>query len=258
MSTPILHSKIMGSGEQHLIIFHGLFGQLDNWNTHGRQFGERYTTHLVDLRNHGRSFHSEDTSIQTMSQDIIRYMDHHHIPKAHLLGHSLGGRVVIDFAMKYAHRLDHLIVADMAPKAYLPHHNAIFKALSSVDFTTVTSRKDVEETLSQYIPEVGVRQFLLKNVYHADNGEYAFRFNLPVLRDKYEELVGQSFEENVFDGPTLFLKGAKSDYILPEDEFIIKRLFPKAKIQSIANAGHWLHAENPKDFIEAILEFLAQ
>ncbi|HEY4539897.1 MAG TPA: alpha/beta fold hydrolase [Faecalibacter sp.] len=258
METPILHSKIIGSGSQHFIIFHGLFGQLDNWNTHGRQFGEIYTTHLVDLRNHGRSFHSNESSIEAMSDDILRYMDAHGIQKAHLIGHSLGGRIVIDFAMRYAERLDHLIVADMAPKAYQPHHNAIFKALGSVDFETITSRKDVEETLSQYIQEVGVRQFLLKNVYHAENGKYAFRFNLPVLREHYEDLVGKPLAEGVFNGPTLFLKGAKSDYILPEDEFIIKKQFPQAKIQSIANAGHWLHAENPKDFIEAILEFLEQ
>lgn len=256
MEQPILHSKIIGNGAKHLIIFHGLFGQLDNWNTHGRQFGEIYTTHLVDLRNHGRSFHSDDASIQAMVDDIVRYMDAQGVEKAHLLGHSLGGRVVINFAMLHPNRVDHLIVADMAPKAYLPHHNAIFKALSSVDFDQVNSRKDVEEILSQYIPEVGVRQFLLKNVYHAENGGYAFRFNLKALKEQYEQLVGQDLIDGVFDGPTLFLKGAKSDYILPEDEFIIKKRFPNATIQPIANAGHWLHAENPKDFIEAILSFL--
>ena len=258
MSQAILHSKIIGDGPEHLIVFHGLFGQLDNWNTHGKQFGETYTTHLVDLRNHGRSFHSNDASLEAMVEDIIHYMDHHQIEKAHLLGHSLGGRIVIDFAMMYPNRLDHLIVADMAPKAYQPHHNAIFKALLSVDFSTITSRKEVEETLSLYIPEVGVRQFLLKNVYHAENGGYAFRFNLPVLHQYYEELVGKELKDGIFNGPTLFLKGAKSNYILIEDEFLIKKRFPNAEIKAIANAGHWLHAENPKDFIEAILAFLNQ
>lgn len=256
MEQPILHSKVVGTGEKHLIIFHGLFGQLDNWNTHGKQFGEQYTTHLVDLRNHGRSFHSDNASIQAMTEDIVRYMDFHSIEKAHLLGHSLGGRVVIDFAMTYPEKLDHLIVADMAPKAYQPHHNAIFKALLSVDFTTITSRKDVEETLSQYIPEVGVRQFLLKNVYHAENGGYAFRFNLPVLHQAYTALVGTALKSGVFNGPTLFLKGEKSNYILAEDELIIRQRFPNVEIKSIANAGHWLHAENPTDFIAAILAFL--
>ena len=258
MSQPILHSKILGTGAEHLIIFHGLFGQLDNWNTHGRQFGEIYTTHLVDLRNHGRSFHSDDASLQAMANDILNYMQAYNIEKAHLLGHSLGGRVVMDFAMLHPEKVDHLIVADMAPKAYQPHHNAIFKALLSVDFSTITSRKDVEETLAQYIPEFGVRQFLLKNVYHAENRGYAFRFNLDALHHDYENLVGKDLINGVFNGPTLFLRGEKSNYILSEDEFIIKKRFPNSKIESIKNAGHWLHAENPKDFIEAVIQFLKQ
>lgn len=254
--TEILHSKIVGFGEKHLLIFHGLFGQLDNWSTLGKQFGEHFTTHLIDLRNHGRSFHSEDSSLAAMTQDIVNYMEAHSIEKAHLLGHSLGGRIVIDFAMIHQNRLDHLIVADMAPKAYQPHHNAIFKALKSVDFDQVETRKDVEKTLEQYIPEMGVRQFLLKNVYHADNGQYAFRFNLDVLDNFYQEMIGTDLLKGEFDGPTLFLGGAKSNYIMPEDEMIICERFPNAKIKKIANAGHWLHAENPKDFTAEVLDFL--
>jgi len=256
METPILHSKIIGSGAQHLVVLHGLFGQLDNWNTHGRQFGEFYTTHLIDLRNHGRSFHANDASIEAMVEDVVNYMNFHQITKIHLLGHSLGGRIAINFAMKHADLLDHLIVADMAPKAYQPHHNAIIKALTSVDFSQVTSRKEVEDTLGLYIQEAGVRQFLLKNVYPTENGKYAFRFNLSALREQYEDLVGHDLSDGIFNGPTLFLKGENSDYVLPEDEFIIKKRFPQAEIKSIANAGHWLHAENPKDFIEAVLTFL--
>ncbi len=254
--TEILHSKIVGSGEKHLLVFHGLFGQLDNWNTIGKHFGEYFTTHLIDLRNHGRSFHSDDSSLAAMTQDIVNYLDANNIQKAHLLGHSLGGRIVINFAMIHQDRLDHLIVADMAPKAYQPHHNAIFKALKSVNFDEVESRKDVETILNQYIPEVGVRQFLLKNVYNAENGKYAFRFNLPVLDKFYQEMIGQDLLQGEFDGPTLFLGGANSNYILPEDEMMIKERFPKAIIKKIANAGHWIHAENPKDFTAEILDFL--
>ncbi|MFV0155956.1 alpha/beta fold hydrolase [Empedobacter falsenii] len=254
--TEILHSKIVGFGEKHLLIFHGLFGQLDNWSTLGKQFGEHFTTHLIDLRNHGRSFHSEDSSLAAMTQDIVNYMEAHSIEKAHLLGHSLGGRIVIDFAMIHQNRLDHLIVADMAPKAYQPHHNAIFKALKSVDFDQVETRKDVEKTLEQYITEMGVRQFLLKNVYHADNGQYTFRFNLDVLDNFYQEMIGTDLLKGEFDGPTLFLGGAKSNYIMPEDEMIICERFPNAEIKKIANAGHWLHAENPKDFTTEVLNFL--
>ncbi|MGL5235648.1 MAG: alpha/beta fold hydrolase [Empedobacter falsenii] len=252
----ILHSKIVGSGEKHLLVFHGLFGQLDNWSTLGKHFSEYFTTHLIDLRNHGRSFHSEDSSLAAMTQDIVNYMDVNSIEKAHLLGHSLGGRIVIDFAMIHQNRLDHLIVADMAPKAYQPHHNAIFKALKSVNFDQVETRKDVETTLEQYIPEIGVRQFLLKNVYHAENGKYAFRFNLDILDKFYQEMIGSELLKGEFDGPTLFLGGANSNYIMPEDGMIIKERFPNAKIKKIANAGHWLHAENPKDFTAEVLNFL--
>ena len=252
----ILNSKIVGSGEKHLLVFHGLFGQLDNWSTLGKQFGEHFTTHLIDLRNHGRSFHSENSSLAAMTQDIVNYMDANSIEKANLLGHSLGGRIVIDFAMIHQNRLDHLIVADMSPKAYQPHHNAIFKALKSVDFSKIETRKDVETTLAEFIPEIGVRQFLLKNVYHADNGQYAFRFNLPVLDKYYDEMIGHELLKGEFDGPTLFLGGANSNYIMPEDEMIIKQRFPNAEIKKIANAGHWLHAENPKDFTAEILDFL--
>lgn len=252
----ILHSKIVGSGDKHLLVFHGLFGQLDNWNTLGKGFGEYFTTHLIDLRNHGRSFHDDDSSIEAMTEDIINYMNAHSIEKTHLLGHSLGGRIVINFAMLHQERLDHLIVADMAPKAYQPHHNAIFKALNSVDFDKVDSRKDVENILSEYIPEIGVRQFLLKNVYNAENGKYAFRFNLPILYKFYDKMIGHDLLKGEFDGPTLFLGGANSNYILPEDEMIIKERFPNAEIKKIANAGHWIHAENPKDFMNEILNFL--
>lgn len=251
----ILNSKIIGDHPQHLMVIHGLFGQLDNWNTHGKKFGEYFTTHLLDLRNHGRSFHDDEMNFRVMIEDLLRYLEVHGISKAHFLGHSLGGRLVIDLAMTKGEIIDKLIVADMAPKAYPPHHNAIFKALKSVDFSRVESRQDVEEVLKQYIPEVGVRQFLLKNVYHTDQG-YTFRFNLEALDRAYHTLVGEDLSAGEFYGPTLFLAGAKSDYLLLEDEFEIKKRFPNAEIDRVSNAGHWLHAENPTEFMAKCLAFL--
>lgn len=251
----ILNSKIIGDHTEHLLVIHGLFGQLDNWNSHGKQFGEHFTTHLLDLRNHGRSFHDDDMSYDAMMQDLIDYMNHHNIAKAHLLGHSLGGRLVINFAMKYGDKIDKLIVADMAPKAYPPHHNAIFKGLKSVDFAQIETRQDVDAVLQQYIPELGVRQFLLKNVFRTDDG-YAFRFNLDALDKSYHAMVGEELMTGEFDGPTLFLGGEKSNYILPEDEFAIKKRFPNAEIDKVSKAGHWLHAENPTEFMAKSLAFL--
>lgn len=254
--TEILHSKITGDKPKHLLILHGLFGQSDNFATLSKQFAEFYTVHAIDLRNHGRSFHSDDMSFDAMSDDILNYLDHHQIETCYLLGHSLGGRSVIEFSYKHPEKIDKLIVADMAPKAYPPHHQGIIKALNSVDFDKVEKRSDVEEILKQYIPDMGTRQFLLKNVYHAENGKYAFRFNLKTLTDSYDGMVGGNLSEGVFDKPTLFLRGEKSNYVLDEDFDLIHQHFPQAEIQTVSNSGHWVHAENPQDFFQKTIAFL--
>lgn len=253
--TPILHSKIIGQHTQHFLIFHGLFGQSDNFGTLAKQFSEHFTVHIIDLRNHGRSFHSDDVGFETMANDILNYLEHHQINDCFLLGHSLGGKVVMEFSYKYPERLNKLIVADIAPKDYPPHHQGIIKALNSIDFNTIEKRSQADEILQLYIPEFGVRQFLLKNIY-LENGKYAFRFNLKTLTEKYNELIAGNSATGRFDKPTLFLRGDKSNYIMNEDFPFIQSHFPQAEIKTIANAGHWLHAENPKDFFKEVLSFL--
>lgn len=252
----ILHSKITGNHPQHFLIFHGLFGQSDNFGTLAKQFAEHFTIHTVDLRNHGRSFHSDEVQFSDMSNDILNYLDFHQIKSCFLLGHSLGGKVVIEFSYQFPERLDKLIVADMAPKPYPPHHQGIIKALNSVDFKQIKKRSEADEVLQQYIPEFSVRQFLLKNIYLKEDGKYAFRFNLKVLTEKYNDLIGGNLTEGKFDKPTLFLRGEKSNYIMDEDFPLIFSHFPQAEIKTISNAGHWLHAENPKDFFNEISKFL--
>lgn len=252
----ILHSKIIGDAPQHLIIVHGLFGQLDNWNTLGKKYAAHFTTHLVDLRNHGRSFHDDNTSHEAMAQDFVHYLEHHNIAKAHFIGHSLGGKVVMQLALNHPEKVEKLIVADMAPKSYPPHHQGIIKGLESVDFSQVKTRTDVEPFMQPYIPTPSVRQFLLKNVYRKKEGTYGFRFNLKALSQEYDDLVSNELPNKQFHQPTLFLAGEKSDYILPEDENIIQYYFPNATIESISRAGHWLHAENPTEFMVKTLNFL--
>lgn len=254
--TKILHSKITGDHIKHLLILHGLFGQSDNFATLAKQFSDLYTVHAIDLRNHGRSFHSDDMSFEVMTEDILNYLDHHHIQNCYLLGHSLGGRSVIEFSYKYPDKVEKLVVADMAPKAYPPHHQGIIKALNSVDFEKVEKRSDVEEILKQYIPDIGTRQFLLKNVYHAESGKYAFRFNLKALTDSYDQMVGGNLTDGIYNKPTLFLRGENSNYILDEDFDLIYSHFPLAKIETITKSGHWVHAENPKEFYEKTVKFL--
>lgn len=256
----ILHSKIYGQDKPGtpLLVFHGLFGMLDNWGSFGKEMGEFFPVHLVDLRNHGKSFHSTEMSHDDLAHDISHYMDFHHIEKANLLGHSLGGKAVMQFAIKYPIKVQKLIVVDISPKAYPPHHQGILKALESVDFENLNTRQEVEEVLQQYIPEKSVIQFLTKNLYWTDDKKLAWRFNLKTLSEKYSEFVSNAIKFGVFSGETLFIAGAKSNYILPQDEFQIKQQFPHASIIKIKNAGHWVQAENPKDFNEAVKDFLSE
>ncbi len=255
----ILHSKIYGqelSGTP-LLVFHGLFGMLDNWGSFGKEMGELYPVHLLDLRNHGKSFHSDIMSHDAMAEDILNYMAAHHIEKANILGHSLGGKAVMQFAITYPEKVEKLIVVDIAPKAYPPHHQGIIKALESVNFAEMKSRSDVEEALAEYIHEKPVIQFLAKNLYWTEEKTLDWRFNLPVLSKNYSEYVSNAIKFGVFSGPTLFMAGEKSNYILTQDEFQIKQQFPNAKIVTISGAGHWVQADNPVEFASVVKDFLA-
>lgn len=254
----ILHSKIYGEGLSGtpLLVFHGLFGMLDNWGSFGKDFGETSPCHLLDLRNHGKSFHSEDMKHQDLAEDILNYMNAHGIAKAHLLGHSLGGKAVMTFAISYPEKVEKLIVADISPKAYPPHHQGIIKALQSVDFDAVSSRQEVEEVLAQYIQEKSVIQFLTKNLYWTEDKKLNWRFKLKTLAEKYNDFVANAIKFGKFEGETLFIAGANSNYILPQDEFLMRQQFPNYQLVTIPNAGHWVQAENPKEFNEAVRNFL--
>lgn len=254
----ILHSKIFGENKQEtpLLVFHGLFGMLDNWGGFGRDFGEFFPVHIIDLRNHGRSFHSDSMSHNDLAEDIANYMHHHNLKKAHLLGHSLGGKAVMQCAIKYPEKVGKLIVVDISPKAYPPHHQVIIKALESVDFDKVKTRNEVETVLAEYIPEQPVIQFLTKNLFWTEDKRLNWRFNLKTLASKYNDFVGNAIKFGTFGGETLFIAGEKSNYILPQDEFLIKQQFPQYQLQKISNAGHWVQAENPKDFNKVVKDFL--
>lgn len=254
----ILHSKIYGEDKSGtpLLVFHGLFGMLDNWGSFGKEMGEFFPVHLIDLRNHGKSFHSEEMSHEVLANDILHYIEYHNIQKINLLGHSLGGKAVMQFAITHPVKMEKLIVVDISPKAYPPHHQGILKALESVDFEQVATRQDVEEVLQQYIPEKSVIQFLAKNLYWTEDKKLNWRFNLRTLSEKYSEFVSNAIKFGVFAGETLFIGGAKSNYILPQDEFQIKQQFPNSSVVKISNAGHWVQAENPKDFADVVKDFI--
>lgn len=251
----ILNSTIKGEGKP-LLILHGYFGMSDNWKTLGNQFSEDYQVHLIDQRNHGRSFQADEFNYKVLAEDLYNYIQHHQLENVYLVGHSMGGKTAMLFAATYPDLVDKLIVVDISPKEYQPHHNAILAGLNSVDFTIHNSRKLVDEQLSKYIPEFGVRQFLMKNVYWVEKEQLGFRFNLKSLTDNNPE-VGKPLPQNTsFSKETLFLKGEKSGYIIPQEQLIIDNHFPNNKVVEIANAGHWLHAENPKQFYEEVCWFL--
>ncbi|AIM38242.1 alpha/beta hydrolase [Sphingobacterium sp. ML3W] len=254
------YSKIYGAENNGipLVVIHGLFGMSDNWGTFGRSFGENRQVHLLDLRNHGRSFHSDEMSIEVMVDDLSAYIASIGADQVYLLGHSLGGKVGMQFAIDHPEIMAKLIIADIAPKAYPPHHEDIFNALCAVDIGSKENRKDVQTALEQYIKEPGVIQFLLKNVYIKEDRSLGWRFNLEVLQGKYEDFITVGVKSGIFKGPTLFLAGEKSRYILPEDKAHIEAQFPQAVIKTIPNAGHWVQAENPQAFDAFVEEFLDQ
>jgi pimeloyl-ACP methyl ester carboxylesterase len=251
----LLHSQILGEGKP-LLILHGFMGMGDNWKSLANSFATLFEVHLIDQRNHGRSFHSDDFSYELMVEDLVYYMDQHGLDKAHMLGHSMGGKTVMLMAIEHPERVDHLIVADIAPKFYPPHHQYILEALNAVDFSSVSSRNEIDEILQRYIPEPGIRQFLLKNVYRKNRDELAYRFNLHSLEENIDEIGVELPPHAMAETPTLFLRGVNSGYITERDRPLIKAHFPMSEIVDIADAGHWLHAENPDDFYKSVVRFL--
>jgi pimeloyl-ACP methyl ester carboxylesterase len=251
----MLYSKIEGAG-QPLLILHGFLGMSDNWKTLGTQFAADFQVHILDLRNHGRSLHSEEFSYEIMVQDVFEYCQAHNLEKINIIGHSMGGKVAMLLATTHPELVDKLIVADIGPKFYPQHHQDILAGLNAVDFSIKPSRSEVESIMTKYIPDFGTRQFLMKNLYWQEPGQLAFRFNLEVFNTKMDE-IGVPLPENlVFEKPTLFIRGGNSNYILDSDFENIKRHFPTATVETIPNAGHWLHAENPILFHQITSSFL--
>lgn len=250
-----LYSRILGEGEP-LIIMHGVFGMGDNWQTLGRGWSEKFEVHLMDMRNHGRSPHTDEFSYEAMADDIAQYMDNKGIAKANILGHSMGGKVGMLFSVYHPEKVIKLIVADIAPKAYEPHHQEIIAGLKSLNLKEIKSRGEAEKQLAEKIDEIGTRQFLLKSLYWKEKGLLDWRFNLRVIGNEINR-VGESLADNaVFFGPCLFVRGGASWYIEDEDEELILEHFPEAGIETIDGAGHWLHAEKPKEFYSVVTEFL--
>lgn len=253
-----LYSQILGDKKAPaLIIMHGVFGMGDNWQTLGRKWSDKYMVHLLDMRNHGRSPHSQDFSYSLMTADLLEYLHEQKLDKAHIMGHSMGGKVAMQFAVEHPKKVNKLIVADMAPRPYEPHHNFIIEALQSLNFKELQSRREAEEALSKKIDNPGIRQFLLKSLYWEEKDRLAWRFNVPVIGQAVAQSGDYMPANAVYTGSTLFLRGGKSPYIKDADWPEIEKHFPGAILNTIEGAGHWLHAEKPGEFKKAVDHFLA-
>lgn len=246
-----------GSG-QPLIILHGLFGQSDNWNSLAKKFAEQgFRVFTLDQRNHGLSPHSDEWSYEAMAHDLKEFVDDHQLQHPIMLGHSMGGKTVMFFELMYPGIAAKMIVADMAPKAYPPHHDAVLDALNSVDFSVVKSRKEAEASMNEYISDFGTKQFLLKNIYWKDNENNVmdWRFNLKTLSEKYDNV---SVEVPSGSSPvqSLFIRGGNSNYVLDSDRDAIAARFPNYELKTMSGAGHWVHAEQPQVFFDLVMEFI--
>lgn len=252
----MIFSRTYGEGIP-LIIIHGLFGMSDNWNTLGKKFAENFNVHIIDLRNHGRSFHSDDFSYELMAEDIEKYIEHFGLNKPTLLGHSLGGKVAMNLCFRNSLKYSKLVVTDIAPRVYgVDYHKNILRILNSISIKEFSSRSQIDLALSSEIKEFSVRQFLMKNLYRDQNKEFSWRFNIKTLKEKISNISGAEFMQQNTEIPALFLKGEFSNYINQEDERLISKYFVNSKIKTILNSGHWVHAEQPEQFYKSVIEFI--
>lgn len=251
-----INYKEYGNGEP-LIVIHGLLGMLDNWSTHARKWSNAYRVITIDARNHGRSTHSDEMNYEVMVEDLKILMDDLGINDAYLLGHSMGGKIVMKFAQNYPYRVKKLIVADISPCAYPVRHDTILEALNAVPLNELKKRTDADEYLKKYITETGIRQFLMKSLYQKKDKTFTWRFNLPVITKNIAGM-GEAVLDTRFEGKTLFIRGTNSNYITRDHISEIELIFPESRVVDIKGAGHWLHAEKPVEFQTIVTDFLAE
>jgi pimeloyl-ACP methyl ester carboxylesterase len=249
-----LFFRQQGQGKP-LIILHGLLGSSDNWHSLGKVFAEKYSVYLVDQRNHGQSPHSSEFNYKVLTEDLEKFIAENKIEKPHIIGHSMGGKTAMNFAVKNPGQVDKLIVADIVPKYYVVRHDRLIEGMKAIPLDEITSRSEAEVALSGYEPDPAVRQFLLKNLARDNEGKFVWKVNLPVIDEHLQEIGEAMVYQGTFNGTTLFITGDRSNYFKSSDEVLIKKIFPKAEFASL-DTGHWVQAEKPMEFAKLVLEFL--
>ncbi len=251
-----LHFTESGRGRA-VVLLHGLFGSGDNWHTIAGRLAERFHVFALDHRNHGRSPHSPEMDYPLMAADVDRFFTSQGLGSAQVIGHSMGGKTAMQLALHFPRRVEKLVVADMAPRAYAPAHDRIFAALLALKLAAYQTRGEIEAALAPEIPNAVLRRFLLKNLGRAPAGGLYWKINLRDLAANYWRLREPVAGDAPFTGPALFIRGGKSKYLQPEDEPLIHEWFPAAAVQTIPEAGHWVHADQPEEFLRLVLGFLS-
>ena len=243
-----------GEGDP-LLILHGLFGSSDNWQTLAKKFALKFRVFTIDLRNHGRSFHHSEFDYDVMMRDINEFIQDKRLGRVSLLGHSMGGKLSMNYALHYPDQVRQLMVVDIAPRQYQVLHDGIILALKSLDLSLYKKREEVDDALSGWIQNSAIRQFLLKNLKRDRHGFFEWKINLDVIDHNIQNLVIEISSTRPFPGKTLFIAGEKSDYIRPVDEEQILKLFPRAMIRYLPGVGHWVHAQAPHLLFQTVLDF---
>lgn len=249
-----LFFREIGAGSP-IIILHGLFGSSDNWLSIAKVLSEKHKVYTIDQRNHGQSPHSEEWNYEVMADDLKQFLQQHQIEQPIIIGHSMGGKVAMQFAVENPELLEKLIVVDIGPKEYSVHHEVILEGLNSIQLDKLKSRGEADKQLAQFVPDMGTRQFLLKNLARTTEG-FRWKINLPVIENNIEQIGTGLQTSDQFEQPTLFIRGGNSNYIQDEDQQVLKHHFPYYSLETIKNSGHWVHAEKPKDFLEMVQAFI--
>jgi len=249
-----LHFKESGQGRA-VVLLHGMLGSSDNWHPVARRLAENFHIFALDQRNHGRSPHSDEMNYPLMANDVEEFCVAQGIAGAFVIGHSMGGKTAMQFALQFPNRVEKLVVADMAPRAYAPAHDKIFAALLALELSSFLTRQQIEDALAPEIPDLVLRRFLLKNIENHAGGGFGWKINLRGIADNYSSLREPVAGLGRFGKPALFIRAEKSNYINPEDGPLIRTLFPLAEIRTMTGASHWLHADQPGEFLRQVLNF---
>ena len=252
-----LFYKQYGETGEPIFILHGIFGMLDNWHNIARQLSAHFQVFTIDARNHGQSPHSPEMSYALMTEDVFELADDLGFDTFNLMGHSMGGKTAMLCALMHPEKIKRLAVVDIAPKGYKPGHEAYFNAFEDINWSVLQNRKEIDEALMEYESDSGVRLFLAKNIERRDEGGFAVKSNIHAIKYAYQGIIGEFAISGMYSGPCIFILGANSKYLKEDDKSMVQEHFPNVDYVSIPNAGHWVHADNPAAFLEALNLFLA-